>query len=303
MLSNNKQLIAGIGATERQGGGVVRAQSTAAISESRRQIVHRTGGVRHGAITCLMSPSDLGHVLKPFVFLDLFDTEGTSFSGMALHPHSGITTLTHMIEGSVRYEDTSGATGILPEGGVEWFKAGHGAWHGGGPNGSGRARGFQLWIALSPEHELGPVESVCQAPEGVQRHGPAIVLLGKYGGLSSQLPAPSSLTYLFVHLKGGESWSYQPPSDHTICWVALSTGSLAAPEPVQAGELAIFEPSNEAIDFHAEADTEFVLGSAASHPYELALGNYSVHTSPASLHAGERRIAEIHARLQKEGRL
>ncbi len=56
---------------------------------------------------------------------------------MALHPHSGIATLTYMIEGSVRYEDTSGANGILPEGGVEWFKAGHGAWHGGGPNGSG----------------------------------------------------------------------------------------------------------------------------------------------------------------------
>jgi hypothetical protein len=41
----------------------------------------------------------------------------------------------------------------------------------------------------------------------------------------------------------------------------------------------------------------------ASHPYELALGNYSVHTSQASLQAGERRIAEIQARLQEEGRL
>jgi redox-sensitive bicupin YhaK (pirin superfamily) len=275
------------------------SKSNAAISESRRQIVHRTHGLRHGAITRLMSPSDLGHILKPFVFLDLFDTEGTSFSGMALHPHSGIATLTYMIEGSVRYEDTSGATGILPEGGVEWFKAGHGAWHGGGPNGSGRARGFQLWIALPPEHELGPVESIYQAPEAVQRHGPVMVLLGKYSGVSSMLPAPSSMTYLFVRLKGGESWSYQPPSDHTVCWVALSRGSLAVPERVEAGELVVFEPSNEAIDFSAEADTEFVLGSATSHPYELALGNYSVHTSPASLQAGERRIAEIQARLQR----
>jgi hypothetical protein len=41
-----------------------------------------------------------------------------------------------------------------------------------------------------------------------------------------------------------------------------------------------FEASNQVIDFRAEADTEFVLGSAASHPYELALGYYSVHTSP-----------------------
>ena len=50
-----------------------------------------------------------------------------------------------------------------------------------------------------------------------------------------------------------------------------------------------------------KTDTEFVLGSAARHPYELALGNYSVHTSPASLEAGEWQIAEIKLRLQKEG--
>lgn len=262
------------------------SKSTAVIKDRPRQIVHRSRGLRHGAITRLMSPSDLGHILKPFVFLDLFDTEGTALSVMGLHPHSGIATLTYMIEGSVRYEDTAGTSGVFSAGGVEWFKAGHGAWHGGGPNGSDRARGFQLWIALPPEHELGPVESIYQLPEALQRQGPAVVLLGKYGEGSNQLPAPSSMTYLFVHLKRGESWSYQPPSDHTVCWVALSTGKLAVPERVEAGELAVFESSNQAIDFYAESDTEFVLGSAASHPYALALGKYSVHTSPSTLRAG-----------------
>jgi len=279
------------------------SKSSTAISESRRQIVYRTRGRRHGAITRLMSPSDLGEALKPFVFLDHFDSEGTSFSDMGLHPHSGIATLTYMIEGSVRYEDTSGATGILSEGGVEFFKAGHGAWHGGGPNGSGRSRGFQLWIALPPEQELSEVESIYQLPEALQRQGPATVLLGTYGAVSSQLVTPSSMTYLFVHLRAGESWSYQPPSDHTVCWVALSTGSFAVPEHVEAGELVVFESSNQEIDFYAQADTEFVLGSAAGHPYALALGNYSVHTSAASLQAAERRIAEIRVRLQQEGRL
>jgi redox-sensitive bicupin YhaK (pirin superfamily) len=279
------------------------AKSTAAVGERSRQIVHRTRGRRHGPITRLMSPSDLGEILKPFVFLDLFDSEGGSFSGLGLHPHSGIATLTYLLEGSVRYEDTTGATGILPQGGVEWFKAGQGAWHGGGAGDSGRSRGFQLWIALPPEHELRPAESTYVTPDAIQRQGPARVLLGKLGAVSSRLQAPSSINYLAVRLNAGESWHYQPPADHTVCWVALGTGSLAVPERVQAGELAVVKPSNEAIDIHAEADTEFVLGSAASHPYELALGHYSVHTSPASLQAGERHIAEIKARLQKEGRL
>jgi redox-sensitive bicupin YhaK (pirin superfamily) len=128
------------------------------------------------------------------------------------------------------------------------------------------------------------------------------VLLGKLGDVSSALQAPSSLTYLSVHLKAGESWSYQPLADQPVCWVALSTGSLVVPARITAGELAVFDASNEAIDFYAEADTEFVLGSAAPHQHELVLGTYSVHTSATSLQAGERRIGEIHARLQKQGR-
>src|SRR6266481_2577924 len=275
-------------------------QSTAAISERPRRIAHRTFGQRHGAITRLMSPSDLGHVLKPFVFLDLFDDSGTSFSGFGLHPHSGIATLTYLLEGSVRYEDTTGATGILPQGGVEWFKAGRGAWHGGGAGEAGRTRGFQLWLALPPEHELEPAESIYQAPHDIRQFGPASVLLGRLGAVPSPLPALSPVNYLAVRLKAGESWRYEPPANHTVCWTALSTGSVAVPERVQAGELVAFAPSNAAIDFHAEADSEFVLSSAVRHPHELALGYYSVHTSPASLQAGEQHIAEIKAQLQKE---
>ena len=204
--------------------------STAATQERTRQIVHRTHGRLHGPIIRLMSPSDLGQSLKPFVFLDLFDDEGTSFSGFGWHPHSGIATLTYLWEGSVRYEDTTGAAGFLPAGGVEWFKAAGGAWHGGGAGNSGRSRGFQLWLALPAEHELGSAESIYQKPQDVRTKGPAAVLLGTLGEVSSPLKAPSSINYLAVRLKAGQTWRYEPPADHTICWVALASGRLADPE-------------------------------------------------------------------------
>jgi redox-sensitive bicupin YhaK (pirin superfamily) len=271
------------------------------IATRPRKIVRRTRGNRHGPVTRLMSPGDLGQLLKPFVFLDLFDMDTASFPGIGLHPHSGIATVTYLFEGSVRYEDTTGATGVLPDGGVEWFKAGHGAWHGGGPGDTGRSRGFQLWLALPPEQELGPVENIYLAPDAVARDGPARVLVGTHGGATSSLKAPAPLNYLAVRLRAGESWRYQPAIDHTVCWVALSTGRLLVPERVDAGELAIFEPSNGAIDVYAEADAEFVLGSAVPHPHDLVLGQYSVHTSAATLRAGEQRIREIQHRLQNEG--
>jgi redox-sensitive bicupin YhaK (pirin superfamily) len=268
-----------------------------------RTIARRTRGNRHGPITRLMSPSDLGQVLKPFVFLDIFDMKNATLQGMGLHPHSGIATVSYLFEGSVRYEDSTGATGVLPAGGVEWFKAAHGAWHGGGLGDTGRARGFQLWLALPPDHELGPVENVYLAPDAVARDGPARVLIGTHGGATSSINAPASLNYLAVHLRAGESWRYQPASDHTVGWVSVSTGRIRVPESVEAGELAIFEPGNDAIDFHAETDTEFVLGSAAPHAHDLVLGQYSVHTSPATLRAGEQRLQEIQRRLQNDGRL
>jgi redox-sensitive bicupin YhaK (pirin superfamily) len=278
-------------------------QSPPLIHSHPRQIVSRTRGRTHGAITRLMSPSDLGQLLKPFVFLDLFDIGKASFPATALHPHSGIATVTHLFEGSVRYEDTTGATGVLSEGGVEWFKAAGGAWHGGGPGDHARTRGFQLWIALPPEHEFGPVESIYLPQDAIERDGPARVLVGAYGKAKRSLNAPSSMNYLAVRLTAGESWRYRPPSDHSVAWVAVGKGSIAVPQAVQSGELIAFEPSNEAIDFTAETDAEFVLGSAPHHNHDLVLGYYSVHTSPSALQKGERQIAEIETQLRRDGRL
>jgi redox-sensitive bicupin YhaK (pirin superfamily) len=168
------------------------------------RIARRTLGQTHGPLTRLMSPSDFGQLLKPFVFLDLFDNHGKPFTGFGLHPHSGIATLTYVAEGSVGYEDTNGATGLLPAGGVEWMRAGAGVWHGGGSGEPGRARGFQLWIALPPDQELEPSESIYQTPEANPSDGPARVLLGGCGSATSAIKAPSPMNYLAVQLKAGE---------------------------------------------------------------------------------------------------
>jgi len=268
-----------------------------------RQIARRTRGLSDGSITRLMSPSDFGQLLKPFVFLDLFDNKGIPTKGFGLHPHSGIATLTYLAEGSVAYEDTNGATGVLPAGGVEWMQAGGGVWHGGGAGKPGRTRGFQLWIALPPELELGPSVSLYQSPEDIQQEGPARVLLGRYGSATSAIAAPSPINYLAVHLKQGERWRYQPPQGHTVLWIAVSSGAVAVPDTLRQGDLAAFEPSNEAIEVEAQSDAEFVVGSAVPHDHDLVLGYYSVHTSADALREGEAGISSIKARLVQEGKL
>src|SRR5258707_7707131 len=156
---------------------------------NQRRIARRTRGRKHGPITRLMSPSDFGALLKPFVFLDLFEHEGPPFTG-GLHPHSGIATLTYVTEGSVNYIAPDDVTGVLTAGGVEWMQAGRGMWHGGGI-GAGGTRGFQLWIALPPQLESGPTTSLYQPAAEVQSDGPARVVLGSHGSASSVIESPS----------------------------------------------------------------------------------------------------------------
>jgi redox-sensitive bicupin YhaK (pirin superfamily) len=275
---------------------------TSASQTPVRQIARRTRGRMQGLVTRLMSPSDFGEILKPFVFLDLFDHEGAPFKGK-LHPHSGIATLSYVIEGAVSFIDPDNVKGTLSAGGVEWMQAGRGMWHGGGLDKEGRTRGFQLWIALPPELELGPAISIYQAREDVQQDGPARVLLGSYGSASSAIVFPSPINYLAIRLNAGERWRYEPPTGHTVLWTAVASGAITVPDELWPGDLAAFEPSSEALKFEARSDAEFVLGSAVPHKYDLVLGSHSVHTTPAALRDAQAHLSAIRTRLVQEGRL
>ena len=271
--------------------------------QATRQIVYRTRGSMGGPITRLMSPSDLGQLIKPFVFLDHFNFDGRErpmSMDLGWHPHSGIATVTVLLEGAIRFAETTGKAGVVPTGGVEWMRAGNGVWHTGAPE-PGAVRGFQLWVALPPELENAPNASHYVMPGETPSQGPVRVVLGSYGGLASPIAAPP-MNYLVVSLRAGERWSYQPPKGHEVAWVAVHQGVLHTATPVHPGELAIFEPSEASIDFVAQGDTVFVLGSAPPHRYQLALGSYSVHTAPEALRRGEEEIRRIGGQLLAEGK-
>jgi len=271
-------------------------------SVAHRAISYRTTGSGNGAIVRLMSPSDLGHLIKPFVFLDLFEGESSFIHGMPMHPHSGIATITLITEGNLSFDDAGSGTGMIDYGGVEWMRAGGGVWHGKemSVGTSKRIQGFQLWVALPPELENASVDSQYLESSVMPEVGSARVILGTYEGVQSPVRAPAGMNYLLVTLRAGESWTYVPPEGHESLWLSVSRGALSAPGIVTAGEMVIFEPGSGAVSLKApHNDTVFVIGSGAPHPYDLALGNYSVHTNPQALRVGEAKIAEIGVRLRE----
>src|ERR1700687_3010313 len=161
-----------------------------------RRTGHGPRGSAQGPITRLVSPSDLGELIKPFVFLDHFDLQPREMPRVGIHPHSGIATFTLLLSGSVAYEDTTGKSGVLPAGGVEWMRAGGGVWHDGRPADLSRMHGLQLWVALPPELENAAPESQYVAPGEVPQNGPVRLALGRYSTSHSPVHAPESINYL-----------------------------------------------------------------------------------------------------------
>lgn len=273
------------------------------ISAPAREIVFRTSGRRHGSIARLASPSDVGELIKPFVFLDHAEAAYTGRPLFGIHPHSGIATLTVVLQGGLAYEDTTGKSGQVTEGGLEWMKAGNGVWHDGGPLEGTPLRAFQLWVALPAAEENSAPESQYIPAEAVEQDGPVRVVLGRYGHARSPIRAPQGINYLHVRLKDGERWHYSPPPGHSVAWLAVDRGNLVAAEAIGAGQLAVFAEGEESIDVRAQGDTSFVFGSAIKHPHALVLGNYSVHTSDKALAQGEEEISRIGRQLREQGRL
>lgn len=274
--------------------------------EEFRRITQRTRGQTHGPITRLMSPSDLGQMLKPYVFLDLFDLNlHDPRAGVPIHPHSGLATITVITEGDLRFEDARDGTGHIGFGGFEWMRAGSGVWHGKELSGgtTPRAKGFQLWVALRSDLEHGVVDSQYVEAKHVPTAGPAHVILGSYEGAHSPARAPEGVTYLLVRLPRGARWTFTPPTDESLAWLAVSSGDLVGETSASGGEMVIFEPGAQAINLEASSSSDaiFVIGSAAPHPHELHLGNYSIHTSADSLAKGEANIERLRRLLVAAG--
>ena len=282
---------------------VERSRAQQPLPASARKIVFRTSGRRHGSVTRLASPSDVGELIKPFVFLDHAEARYNGRPLFGIHPHSGIATLTVVLQGGMAYEDTTGKSGQVTEGGLEWMRAGNGVWHDGGPLEGTPLRVFQLWVALPAADENSSPESQYIPAEAVEHDGPVRVVLGQYGSARSPIRAPQGINYFHVRLADGQRWRYVPPPGHDVAWLAVDRGSLLAPEEVGGGQLAVFEEGEGAIEVLAQGDTSFVFGSAIKHPHPLVLGYYSVHTNEQALAQGEAEIERIGHQLRARGRL
>lgn len=266
-------------------------------------LIYRTAGKRHGPITRLVSPGDVGQLIKPFVFLDYIEAQGGGGPQFGFHPHSGIATLTFPMTFDVQHETSQGQIDHVKAGGLEWMMAGSGIWHRGSASGLAPMRGFQLWLVMPPSHELATPEALFIQPSDVPTQGPVKVLLGSYQGQHSPIPSPNDVTYVWVSLQDGEDWTYTLPEGHERVWVFAQEGDLQVAGTSLHRELAVFQQGLQHIGFEAKGPCGFLLGSTAPYPHDLHMGYYSVHNSAHALVQGEARIQAIGDEMRSLGKL
>src|SRR6202167_28387 len=107
---------------------LARTQNLIETAGRPRQITHSSRGRSHGSIVRLVSPTDIGELIKPFVFLDYFEADPAHAPAFGFHAHSGIAALTLLLSGKLWYEETTGVNGVIEPGGIEWMCAGGGVW-------------------------------------------------------------------------------------------------------------------------------------------------------------------------------
>jgi redox-sensitive bicupin YhaK (pirin superfamily) len=237
--------------------------ATAPYRTLRQRIVAQPASDGAGVRMLRFFDARAGHLTDPFLMLDLFGTENPDdyIAGFPPHPHRGFETVTYMIDGRMRHEDSRGNQGDLEPGGVQWMTAGRGIVHSEMPQQQeGAMRGFQLWINLPAAMKM--VEpgyqdiQPDQIPEVALDHGGRVrVVAGEFGGVRGPVkPRPTRPLFLDVHLPAGVAFEIELPAGHRAFLAPHQGGVNIDGEVIETGTLALLQDDGERIRFRAGAE-------------------------------------------------
>ncbi len=189
-------------------------------------------------------------MLDPFLMLDSLSTDKPDdyIAGFPEHPHRGFETVTYMVEGAMRHQDSMGNEGILRSGGAQWMTAGSGIVHSETPEQeNGLMQGFQLWINLpakdkmiDPRYQnMEPHELAEFAPaDGAQLRLLAGSMYGQTGPINGISTNP---VFVDVMLDVDAEVTVPLPEGHTAVVYVFIGDAIVAGKDVPTHHLAILK--------------------------------------------------------------
>ena len=209
--------------------------------------------------------------LDPFVHMDQMgevDYAPGEPKGTPWHPHRGFETVTYMLDGILRHQDSNGGGGLITDGDTQWMTAGQGLIHIEAPPEEvvmrgGLFHGFQLWVKLPARLKWSP-------PRYQDIRGGAVTLLSSPdGGALLRLVAGevdghqgpgityTPITLLHATLAPGAQLRLPWRRDfNALVYVLAGSGSVGAERrPVRLGQLAAYGPG-EVVTVAADVNQE-----------------------------------------------
>ena len=202
---------------------------------------------------------DLAH-LDPFVHMDQMgevDYGPGEPRGTPWHPHRGFETVTYIIDGTFRHQDSNGGGGLITNGDTQWMTAGAGLLHIEAPPeelvvSGGLFHGIQLWVNLPARLKMTPpryqdiragqVALLSSADGGALLR----VIAGSFGGHAGPGITHTPIALVHATVSAGARVRLPWPADFNALGYVLSGRGSVGPDgrPVRMGQLAVFGPGD-----------------------------------------------------------
>ena len=158
----------------------------------------------------------------PFLMLDEFGSENKDdyIGGFPPHPHRGIETVTYMLQGEFKHEDSTGAKGRMSSGDVQWMKTGSGIIHSEMPAMSeGKLHGFQLWLNMPAKLKMSKPDYIFIDSNKMQIHKDiekqVKVIAGKFESVEGPVKRHNlEPIYFDVEIQKDKEFNFQVPLTH-----------------------------------------------------------------------------------------
>lgn len=205
----------------------------------------------------------------PFLMLDEFKSDNPNdyIAGFPPHPHRGFCTLSYMLAGKMAHEDSTGNSGEIGPGGLQWMKAARGIIHSEMPKQeNGLMWGFQLWLNLPANEKLSDPDYAdipgSDVPEIAIDNGLVRVLSGDFGGEIGPVKAPGR-DFLYLDFRTQEDTTIELPNQgQSTRLLYVYQGQLLI-DGINIGAGELVELDAEAnISTSAKGETGFILLAA-----------------------------------------
>ena len=205
------------------------------------------------------------NMLDPFLLLDEFGSSNPNdyIAGFPPHPHRGFETITYMLNGKFRHQDSAGNEGILTDGSVQWMTAGRGVIHSEMPEQTeGLVRGFQLWMNLPKKLKMTDPSYYDIQPEKIPQvdfeGGNAKIISGSYQGIKGPGKPHTGMLYHNIYLNPDALFEIKIENGWNV-FIYIYEGSVKLDQIIHKGRLVVFDQSGDLIVNAGSDGAQFIV--------------------------------------------